>query len=247
MIIALLLGSALAQSPEGPPAPPTAAETERAKDLFRQGAAAYEEGRYEDAVELFLGAHALTHNPKILFNVANARERMGDLAGCRDALQEYLRFTIDEERQIIARRIAAIDQRIAAARPPEPVNAPSAPNPTTIPVAPGYAVVPVDQLRSAAGPQTRPNPTKWLLFGISAGSATVGGAAAGVTFALGQSYRGLGDQAAYESTRRWNNVAVAATGVALTGAIVGLALPSRTEVTVAVSAGMDGISVAGRF
>jgi tetratricopeptide (TPR) repeat protein len=246
MMLLLLFGSALAQSPAFPPAAPTQAETDRAKELFRLGAAAYEEGRYEDAVELFLEAHALTRNPKILFNIANARERMGDLPGCLAALREYLGYTIDEERQVISRRIATLEQRIATARTPEPPATPTT-SATTIPVAPGYAVVPVDQLRGAAGPQTRPNSAKWILFGVSAGSATVGGAAAGVTYALGRSYRGLGDEASYEGTRRWNNFAVAATGVALTGAIVGLALPSRTAAASAVSVGLDGITVAGRF
>ena len=49
----------------------------RAKELYENGAALYEEGRYEEAILAWEEAYRLSSRPVLLFNIANAYERLG--------------------------------------------------------------------------------------------------------------------------------------------------------------------------
>ena len=107
LAVALLLVIAI-------PASPMRAETdvERAKALAER---AVEEGRSGDmrkALALFEAAYALDPAPTLLYNIGRVRERLGDLDGAREALQDLLKLEIDEALRAKAR--AALDQVLKA-------------------------------------------------------------------------------------------------------------------------------------
>jgi tetratricopeptide (TPR) repeat protein len=86
-----------------PPPPPAALKTEpdgpeaegkaRAQVIFEQAVAAYKEGRYFDAVELFLETNRIYPDSKLCFNIARAYEGLGSSAGALRYYREYLRRT----------------------------------------------------------------------------------------------------------------------------------------------------------
>ena len=63
----------------------------RAQLLFEKGVTAYREGRFYDAVDIFLETNRLYPNPKLSFNVGKAFEGMGNSAGALRYYREYLR------------------------------------------------------------------------------------------------------------------------------------------------------------
>lgn len=85
----------------------------RARELFEQGEAAYEEGRYEEAISAFEQAYGLSARPLLLYNVANAQERLGLLREALDNLRYYLEDAPDDERPVIERRIRGLEDRVA--------------------------------------------------------------------------------------------------------------------------------------
>ncbi len=50
----------------------------RARELYANGALLYEEGDYENAVVAWKEAHRLSERPLLLYNIANALERIGE-------------------------------------------------------------------------------------------------------------------------------------------------------------------------
>ncbi len=62
-----------------------------ARARFEQGVAAFDQGRFREAVELFKQADRLAPSPLHSFNVAKVCERMGDNPGALAAYREYLR------------------------------------------------------------------------------------------------------------------------------------------------------------
>jgi len=84
-----------------PPPPPLKSEPEgpeaegkvRAQAIFEQAVTAYKEGRYFDAVELFLETNRIYPDSKLSFNVARAYEGLGNSAGALRYYREYLRRT----------------------------------------------------------------------------------------------------------------------------------------------------------
>jgi tetratricopeptide (TPR) repeat protein len=79
----------LKSEPEGPEAEGKA----RAQAIFEQAVAAYKEGRYFEAVELFLETNRIYPDSKLCFNVARAYEGLGNSAGALRYYREYLRRT----------------------------------------------------------------------------------------------------------------------------------------------------------
>jgi len=87
LTLALLLGMT------GPAAAQKSADDERARELYDNGAILYEEGRYEDAIAAWKAAYDLSPKPLLLFNVANAYERIGGLLDAPEKLKSTLRET----------------------------------------------------------------------------------------------------------------------------------------------------------
>lgn len=79
----------LKSEPEGPEAEGKA----RARVIFEQAVAAYKEGKYYEAVELFLETNRIYPDSKLCFNIGRAYEGLGHSAGALRYYREYLRRT----------------------------------------------------------------------------------------------------------------------------------------------------------
>jgi tetratricopeptide (TPR) repeat protein len=91
----------------------SAANRENALALSRASSKAYEEGRFQDAVDLLLEAYSRQQEPVILFNLARAYEGLGDLQKAVDAYTRYLDRAPDaSDRRSIEQRIATLSKQI---------------------------------------------------------------------------------------------------------------------------------------
>lgn len=68
-----------------------AAAKDKARQRYREGAAAFERGRYKDAIDLFLEADRLVPSAALSFNIARAYEKLGDDAATLRWYRDYLR------------------------------------------------------------------------------------------------------------------------------------------------------------
>lgn len=84
----LLAGAPRAQAQQQQPR--NEENEQRARELFEVGDDHYAAGRYEQAVEHFQRAYELSPQPALLFNIANALERMGEYQKAADHLRRYL-------------------------------------------------------------------------------------------------------------------------------------------------------------
>ncbi len=89
----------------------------RARELYENGAILYEEGRYEDAIAAWEEAYDLSQRPALLYNIANAYERIGDYEAALDALGLYRAYAPAAERESLDRRLRSIESRMREAGP----------------------------------------------------------------------------------------------------------------------------------
>lgn len=90
------------------------ADTARAAELFTQGVAAYEAGRFDEAARLLSEADRLLPsppNPDLAFNLGRVYERMGDTTNAITMFRRYLRdgSPSDADRAAVDVRIAAME------------------------------------------------------------------------------------------------------------------------------------------
>jgi tetratricopeptide (TPR) repeat protein len=112
-MLCALIAVAFAQDPTEDPGPPSDPVADaRARELFQNGSALYEEGQYEAAIVAWEEAYALSPRPLLLFNIANALERLGRWQDAMKVLTRYRAYAEDEERETLDRRIKAILARI---------------------------------------------------------------------------------------------------------------------------------------
>lgn len=127
-----------AQAEEAPAADADA----QARELYLRGDRLYAEGRYTEAIDLFRQAHELSGRPELLFNLANAYERAGQIEEAIAALRSYAPHAPAYDADTIARRIRALEGRLesgesgATEAEPEPGDTPP---PRYLPDAPGAA------------------------------------------------------------------------------------------------------------
>src|SRR6478735_6538118 len=62
----------------------------RITELNETGARAYAERNYRAAIEKFVEAYAIDHDPNLLFNVARCYEKLGDLPAAIEKYQAFL-------------------------------------------------------------------------------------------------------------------------------------------------------------
>ncbi|MCB9687515.1 MAG: hypothetical protein H6738_04410 [Alphaproteobacteria bacterium] len=246
MFVTLWMLAARAEEPAPAPAPtetaaPAASEAdlERAMQLYKNGAALYDEGLYDQAIEAFQASYDLSHNPKLLFNIANAQERNGDLQASYDTLNRYRVYADETEKDTLERRLRSLERRIDEQQAASPVPAP-APAPAPMP-APAPAPVPTTI--------TRPNTAKWVLLGTGAVVAGAFGTTAGITYVNGKTFVEDGDDEAYAGARMLNNLSVPLAGVGAGLAVLSFALPAKQTITVTAgpTAAGGGAVVAGSF
>lgn len=104
ILLCCLLGAARAVAQPAP---------DSAEALFDGGAKAYQEARYDDAVELFLAAYQKDPQPELLYNVAQAYERLGDVRNALRAYRDFLRAVpAFDERAMIDTRVRNLEKRL---------------------------------------------------------------------------------------------------------------------------------------
>ncbi len=86
---------------------------EQARQLYIQGDRYYQEGRYEEAVQAFQESYRMSGRPLLLFNLANAYERLGRYGEALEALRGYQPHAAPNEQQQISIRITHLEQRAA--------------------------------------------------------------------------------------------------------------------------------------
>jgi len=129
-MLLLLLSTALAQ---GDP------DEQRARELYENGAILYEEGEYEQAIDAWEAAYALSEEPLLYYNIANAYERMGRYDEAIDALARYRAFAPSDEREALDRRLRNLEtrrQEQAAANPTPTAPVGPSPQEQSVAVAP---------------------------------------------------------------------------------------------------------------
>jgi hypothetical protein len=113
----LLLAALLWPAPGNaqPVAPGEAGADPQARARFEQGVAAFDEGRFREAVELFKEADRLAPSPLHSFNVAKVYERMGDNRSALASFREYLRRLPGAPNLAdVRRRVAELEQALKA-------------------------------------------------------------------------------------------------------------------------------------
>lgn len=91
-------------------------EDMRAKELYRNGERLYEEGLYEDAIVAWELAYELSKRPLLLYNMANALERIGQWDEALQRINQYRALAPEEERETLDRRMRAIERRLEQKR-----------------------------------------------------------------------------------------------------------------------------------
>lgn len=130
-----LLGSGVALAQEraqdrGPaPAERELSPDERARELYLRGDRLYAEGSYDDAIVALKEAYELSRRPALLFNIANAYERLGRYEEALLYLNQYAPSAPDHQQHIVLKRIRALEQRAEERRNQNGQAAPSAPGP----------------------------------------------------------------------------------------------------------------------
>lgn len=119
----LVLVTTLALAALAPASARAQATDMQARDLYVQGDRYYAEGRYELAVQAFQESYRLSGRPLLLFNLANALERIGRYAEALDALRRYQPSAPPHEQMALRTRIATLEQR--AAQQPAPPATPA--------------------------------------------------------------------------------------------------------------------------
>jgi hypothetical protein len=102
-------------------ATPTDAQRVRARELYAEGQAHFDAGRFEEARTAFEAAYREVPNPVVLLGVASAEERLGRNLDAARTLRRYLRQRVDApDRTAIAERITALDPSGATAQEESP-------------------------------------------------------------------------------------------------------------------------------
>jgi tetratricopeptide (TPR) repeat protein len=84
-----------------------------AQARFEAGVAAYEEGRYREAVERFKEADQLAPSPLLSFNIAKVYERMGDSRSALAWYRDYLRrLPTADNRAAVLERVGVLEQAL---------------------------------------------------------------------------------------------------------------------------------------
>jgi tetratricopeptide (TPR) repeat protein len=93
---------------------PEAEAKDRARVLFQQGVAAYREGKFYDAVAIFLQTQRVYPDTQLCFNIARAYENLGNVSAALRYYRDYLRQADrpsdgDEVRE----RVRGLEQQVA--------------------------------------------------------------------------------------------------------------------------------------
>ena len=223
----------------------------QAKQLYDNGVLLYDEGEYEKSITAWRRAYELSQEPLLLYNIANALERLGRIREAIDTLNEYRIYAPAEERDTLERRLSALERRLAE----EPAVPPGAQPAVDTPATPPAVVLPA---ATPPEPEKQRHPLRTVgaaLLGVGAGAAGAGAglyasASSRASEALGHCVDGAGgllcaspaeapaDQS--RSLATGGHVSWAAAGALLVSGAVMVALDGRAGGVAVVPTPMQG-------
>jgi tetratricopeptide (TPR) repeat protein len=192
-LLAVVLLTSAASAQKKKTAPPAAeatvdsADDQVARGLFQAGKAAYQAGKYADALSFFEQAHARSGRPELLFNIAQSAERVRQDEKALEMFRAYLTQVPNAANRVeVEARIKQLEQWVAEQ---DKAVAPVAP----IAVAPTPAETAEQAPSSQSDPaytegddsaESAPVTEKWW-FWTGIGAVVVGGTAVALAVALG--------------------------------------------------------------
>jgi len=185
------------------------ADDQEARDLFRLGKQAFDEGRFERALKYFKDAYDLSRRAQLQFNIGTVLDRLRRDREAVSAYRSYLTQTPNAaNRAPVEERIRLLEDALAKSEPPpaavlQPVaQVPAAATSS----APRLAPTPTETARAAVvseAPQPAPPPyaaapaessepvtSRWW-FWTGVGAAAVGAAVVGVALGTASTERSL--------------------------------------------------------
>jgi tetratricopeptide (TPR) repeat protein len=158
----------------------------QARARVAAGAALYQRGEYQQALEHFLAAHATYPSPKILFNIGQAHRGLGNRADAVAAFERFLAESGDGEAELRGYARGYLDElRLPTATAPPTPDAPAAAAPVAVAPSPAAAPAPAPP---AAGPGRAARWWPWATAGLTAG---LGAAALVTTISVRSRFREL--------------------------------------------------------
>jgi tetratricopeptide (TPR) repeat protein len=148
---------------------------ERARELYLRGDRLYAEGSYDQAVAAFEQAYRLSRRPGLLYNMANALERLGRYEEALRRLNEYAPNAPEHQRNTVLKRIQALELRAEEQRQRETNASDGAKGAAPLPLSPSAKPA----LAPAAVAEATP-PERWLGYAVGGGGLL----SVGVGFAL---------------------------------------------------------------
>jgi tetratricopeptide (TPR) repeat protein len=93
---------------------PEAEAKERARALFQQGVAAYRDGKFYDAVAIFLQTQRIYPDTQLCFNIARAYENLGNASAALRYYRDYLRQADrPSDGEEVRARVRKLQQQVA--------------------------------------------------------------------------------------------------------------------------------------
>lgn len=89
-------------------------DDEKAREAYYTGDNHYAAGRYEEALKYFEKAYKLSKRPQLLYNIANAYERMGEYEAAAGYLRRYLKSPEAEDVSSVRERIKRLEMNAEA-------------------------------------------------------------------------------------------------------------------------------------
>jgi tetratricopeptide (TPR) repeat protein len=114
LMLALLLSQASADADES--ISPEPSRDEYARELYLRAESAYQEGNYNQAISALTRAYELSPRPALLYNLANAFERLGRYEEAASKLERYAAEAPEQQRETVRKRIASLEARAAERR-----------------------------------------------------------------------------------------------------------------------------------
>ncbi len=168
---------------------PSSADLKQARELFEKGRVDYRNGDFRKAIAEFLDADKIKPSPALLYNVAQAYEKLGDQAKAVEYYQMYLqRDPAASDREAVKATILNLQSRIEAEPATAVVVMANAPGtPATVvsvpPAATGLAPVGTATATSTAEDKPRRSHALSITLGsigvVAGGLAIVGAAEVG--------------------------------------------------------------------
>lgn len=134
------------------------ADMARAKELFENGQMLSDEGHYEDAITAWEESYRLSGYPDLLWNIAGAHEKLGNYKKALEVLNRYRAYAPASEREVLDRRLKALEERIASL--------PTTTTTTTPPVV--TTTLPTAPIVEPAPPTKHRSPLPFVFLGLGA-------------------------------------------------------------------------------